>query len=588
MKAKSLSFIIAGIFAFVFLMSAVSAVTLTEWNFDSSDLNPDVGTATLTINAGATADYVAGNPSTGKALSTANWDAEEYYEIAIDLTDYENIILSFDEEISSTGPTEFKIQYSSDGTTFTDLTGSTTSTETSFDTTPMHTFNFSSITSIDNNANAKLRITVPNDAAGNFHLDNLKIEGTEIEDEPITCDYSEGSLNVDIKDIQVIEGFGDDEEWLPFDEVEVEIEVENKNDDEKIKDIELEWGLWSEETDEWVIELDDVDEFDLKKDSEETVTINFKVNEKKLDVDLDELEDGDYTLYVRAKGEEQEDPEFNVCSIDSEEVKIFIESDFVILNDIEVPEVVQCDSEVQITADVWNIGDSDQDEVVVVLYNKELGLSEEIEIGDIDAFDSEPLDFTFQLPKDAEEKTYSLKLTVYDEDHDIYENDYDDEQSIFSVFLKVEGSCSVGEASVNAVLESGGQAGKPLIIKATIVNTGDKSTTYMLNAAGYAEWASTAVLDQNTITLEAGQSKDILLTFQVKKEALGDNLFNLEVLAENELIVSKPVQVTITKRGLGITGGAIFGDNWYLWGIGALNVILVILIIVIAVRIARK
>jgi len=75
----------------------------------------------------------------------------------------------------------------------------------------------------------------------------------------------------------------------------------------------------------------------------------------------------------------------------------------------------------------------------------------------------------------------------------------------------------------------------------------------------------------------------------VNKDALGVKLFYLEVLAENKLIANQPVQIEITKKsGLGITGNFFSGDNKYIWGIGALNLILVILIIVIAVRISRK
>ncbi len=406
------------------------------------------------------------------------------------------------------------------------------------------------------------------------------------------CSYDDGisenpgELKVNIKDISVTKGFGYDEEWLPFDEIEVEIEVENKGDYD-VDDISIEWGIADEEMDNWVIEMDEIDEFNLKDGDEEKLVITFRIDDD-LDIDLDELE-GSYYLYVRATGEVDDDTNPMTCASDSEAISIESESNFVILTDIESPEVVQCGADVQLTADVWNIGDRDQDDVYTIIYNKELGINEKIEIGDIDAFENEKLDVLIKIPSDAEEKTYSLKLTVYDEDNDIYENDYDDDEAIFNVYFKVEGNCG-GEpnAVVSASLESGGKAGQPLVIKATIVNTGDDPATFSINAAGYADWASSAELSQSTVLLNAGDSTNVLITFNVKKDVSGEKTFNIEILSENELIVTQPVSVIIEKSGFSFTGGVISGDNWYLWGIGAINFILIIVIIFVAIRVARK
>lgn len=202
------------------------------------------------------------------------------------------------------------------------------------------------------------------------------------------------------------------------------------------------------------------------------------------------------------------------------------------------------------------------------------------------------------MPEDVEEKTYYISFRVYDDedraDNDIYENSEDDE-SEFSVLMKVEGSCATeAKAMVTATLESGGQTGEELIIKATIVNTGDESSTYLLNAAGYAEWASSVEVSQSEVVLDAGESKEVLFTFNVKKDALeGDSLFNIEVISGSDLVTSQPVSVTIeTSSSLGklssLTGNMISKDNWHLWGIGFLNVILVLTIIFIGIRIAKK
>lgn len=403
---------------------------------------------------------------------------------------------------------------------------------------------------------------------------------------------NKGNLNLNIEDITVTDGFGDDDEWFAFDTVEVEVTVEN-NGNEDVQDITIEWGLYNTKSKDWTIEIDDEDEIDVDEDDEETITFSFTLDDD-LDENLEDLEDGDYVLYVRATGEISDGTyEGNdTCSSESSTASLTVEKNFVVLSNIEVPTVVQCGSEVTISGDVWNVGSKDQNDVTVEIYSKELGLDEIVEIGDIDSFESSDLEFTFELGGDIEEKVYPITFTVYDEDNDAYENNNNDE-STSSVKLTVQGSCAadIPDATVSAYLESGGKAGEQLVVKATITNTGEESAYYSINLAGYADWASAVSIDKNLVTLDAGDSEDVLITFDVDKDAAGTSLFNIEVLSDNELVVSQPVQLDITaKKGFNITGNLFssFGDNKYIWGIGILNLILIVLIIVIAVRIARK
>jgi hypothetical protein len=100
-----------------------------------------------------------------------------------------------------------------------------------------------------------------------------------------------------------------------------------------------------------------------------------------------------------------------------------------------------------------------------------------------------------------------------------------------------------------------------------------------LNAAGYSVWASSVKVEPNSFSLNAGESKEILITFDVNKDSVGAQLFNLEILSQNQLIANQPVEVPIKKAKLSIP--KISMDNWHLWAIGALNVILVILILLL-------
>lgn len=404
---------------------------------------------------------------------------------------------------------------------------------------------------------------------------------------------NEGDLSVTIKDINTLEGFGDNEKyWYPFDEVEIKLKVEN-NGDWDIQNADIEICLYDVDTGKCIYDEGDMDlsedSPDIDSGDDVTITATFIVNPDDLDGG-----DEDYVIYAKATGEiDDKDSAFdgdNTCSSDSQDkIEIRTSENFVLLGNLDYSETVPCGSDLIISADVWNLDDSKAKDVVVNVYNKELGLDEDVEIGDISDFDSEAFDFSFTIPSSATEKHYSVVLTVLDDDGDVYQNSEDDD-SVFPLVVTVEGNCATspttGSVVVSASIQSGGQAGKDLVIKASVTNTGTTSATYALSAAGYGSWASSASLSQTSLTLAAGQSQDVLVTLAVKNDASGDNSFNLEVLSGGQLVLSQPVSVTISGAGFNLSG--LFGNNWYLWLIGAINVILVVVIIVVAVRVLRK
>ena len=401
------------------------------------------------------------------------------------------------------------------------------------------------------------------------------------------ADETTGDLQVKIRDISVVKGFGDDEEWFLLDEVEVEVRVKNKGDYD-VDDIVVEWGLFNKKTGEWTIEVDDLKDFNLKDGDEKTLTFNFKLDD--LDEDFDELQNGDFVLYVRATGEVDADTPYDACARDSKNTDIIIEDDFVVLDNIQLPEKVSCGDQVQLVADVWNIGDEDQEDVYVIIYNEELGINEKIIIGDIDAFENEELNALIKIPEDAEEKYYTLTFLVYDEYSEVYENRYNDDKAKFDVFTKVEGGCIFNpKLTIVGSLESGGKAGELLVVRATVTNTDSKTRTFDVNASGYDSWSELSEISEDSITLEGGKSKDVLFTFNVNKDASGNKEFSIDLVRDDEKLISQPVSVLIEKSGFSfLTGDVISEDNWYLWGIGALNLILVIAIIFIAIGLVRK
>jgi hypothetical protein len=76
-------------------------------------------------------------------------------EIAVSTVGYQDITLSFEHNQFTGASASFRIQYSTNGTTFTDAAGYTGSTANVF---VLRGDDFSAISSLDNNASAKFRI----------------------------------------------------------------------------------------------------------------------------------------------------------------------------------------------------------------------------------------------------------------------------------------------------------------------------------------------------------------------------------------------------------------------------------------------
>ena len=542
MSSKSFSLFVLSIFALVFVMSAVSAVALA-----------DITTYTIPSNASQSSGSfnIVFNLVNSGATGALNFNTSTVSVGSIAFNDTAIAVGPATETIRATitFPTSFLGNIS--GTI--NVTGSEMTT---YKTLPF---------SVD---------IIPCSAGNPAQLDVKKI------------DFKNNGLEVG--------SFGEDDEWFPLEEIEVEIELENKGNYD-VADIELDWGIYDIQNNQWMIDLDKEDEFDLDEGDENALTVTFKIDDD-MDLDLDELSDGDnYRFYVVATGTIDDNDATNdgaeTCVADFETASIIIEGDFVILDNIQIPESNSCGETVTVTADVWNIGDSDQDAVSVDVYDKDrLFIDKIFEIGDINAFDNAELSVSFEIPVDAEEKTYTLIFDVLDEDGDIYKNDFDDDESTFSLPLKVSGSCSVeSQVSVAASTVSGGQEGQKLVVKATITNNAGEQKTYSLSTSGFEAWASESSLDSSTIMLNAGESKDVLVTLNVNKDAAGSQTFSIVMTSGSEML-TQPVTVSIEEsKGLfGITGNVISGNNWYIWGIGLLNIILIVVIILVAVRIARK
>ena len=195
---------------------ARASVVLANWTFENytPSATPTATGPTLLAEAGLGAGVAvatgvhasssavwsapAGNGS-AKSLSVNNWTVGDYFQFRTSSSGYAGITLGWDQTGSSTGPTNFSLLYStdsgvnftqfatyavvkslnfSDGTTGTIWTSTKTATNTSF------SYDFSSITGLDNNSNIVFRLAQLNNittgsttvaASGTGRIDNVII-----------------------------------------------------------------------------------------------------------------------------------------------------------------------------------------------------------------------------------------------------------------------------------------------------------------------------------------------------------------------------------------------------------------------------
>jgi len=397
---------------------------------------------------------------------------------------------------------------------------------------------------------------------------------------------------------------GEDETWFPLDRITVEVELEN-NGNEELEDIVFELGLfeegslaniaedmlWMSEDDE-EIEIGDIEE--EGEDDEIEHTFEFRINPE-------EVEKGDYILMIKTYPDGDED---EICIDNSADLaetefgtseyyaKIEIRKEDedegrAVVVDVEGMPLIkaQCDARIIINPKVWNLGDVDQEQVKVNLYNEELGIDlNEIVREDLDEGEKEQVEFSFTIPKDAKERVYFLEFRTYYE-YDEDDDEYDENSDVFRAALKVEGNC-IGEAptvQITAELDPETPeaiAGKQVIIKTTLKNTGDTEATYLISISGNTAWSSLSDINPQSITLGAGESEDVSIILNVNDDAEGDKELTVRA-TYNGQTTEQEIALSITEGVPKDIVTAHLKENWFIYLIVIVNIILIIAIIAV-------
>jgi len=118
----------AAFIAASYAASEVMAGTIAMWTFETSQPTTagpaaaEVGTGSATGSHAGAAVYSspAGNGS-AHSYSANTWAVGDYWQFTTSTLGSSDIAFQWDQTSSGTGPRDFKVQYSTDGTTFTDV-----------------------------------------------------------------------------------------------------------------------------------------------------------------------------------------------------------------------------------------------------------------------------------------------------------------------------------------------------------------------------------------------------------------------------------------------------------------------------------
>ena len=259
-----------------------------------------------------------------------------------------------------------------------------------------------------------------------LYIDEVKINGEKIDLDEYN---SNEDLTIEAKDI-----IGED----------IEVEITIKNDgDEDIEDVDVD--LVIEEIDNGD-DIEDEDRINRIKDGDED-TITFIFSASSIDWDADE---DTYTITIDIEGDGRDSNDLYKDSWNFD-MEIEKESD-----DIEITKAEFDYSEVEpgqmayLEIELTNIGENDQDEIVLVVKCDDLDVDFLEKNLDIDEGDDETITFSIDVSKYADFGSYSFDITAY---YDWGEYKNEDLTDADKVTLTVEGEAEEEEEEEEYVPE---------------------------------------------------------------------------------------------------------------------------------------
>ncbi|MEK6941103.1 MAG: putative S-layer protein [Nanoarchaeota archaeon] len=305
----------------------------------------------------------------------------------------------------------------------------------------------------------------------------------------------------------------------------VSIEVKVDNEDDSDLDVEVEAFLYNVDENS-VIERVTSDSLEVREGENEDFNLDLDIP-----FDSDINEDDEYILYVKAYENGDEDKN---CAQDQIDIGIDRQKDDVRVENVLVtPSTAACGEVAEFVVDVINVGSNDQRDVHVELINSELGIKEQSEEFDIDKGSDPDNDakkrFTFTIPNDAEEKTYSIEGVVVFDDGNEKNSEFVSLNVLGCGETPVEPPVQDEEDITIQVLDPEFDAtGKSLSIPTNINNNLNVQKTLHVSLANVDDWTTDAS-SEKVVTLKPGQMTTLYFYITVDDDSTGLQTATLNV-----------------------------------------------------------
>lgn len=417
------------------------------------------------------------------------------------------------------------------------------------------------------------------------------------------CEYKNfaeiGNLKISDFDINVI-GEGNDEEWQYLDEIKITVELENTHNSENIEDVEVRIIIMDNTIENGGNDV--TSDFDLDDDTLTNIGTLKDGRSKREDVTFtideispEDLDAGTYYIYVMAY---EDNNEAEQCESMSDKIsnddyyfKFEIESvdddEAVVAKGIgiDAPVNTYCGQQnLEITIPIYNLGDNDEERVLVILSDSAMGIYEYEVIRNLDSGDREDVVFFIDIPSELSKDKDDLDVEVYfnwdDDEDDENPADYDDKTSDESVRLIIL-SCTGPAPSVNANLASPAEVGTELIIKALITNNGDDND-FVISVSDFESWAEFVSITPQTASIKEGEFTEV--TIVLKPKTAGTQSFKINTIVDGKSH-DKLVSVKDIAEKKGLFSGM---SDAVTYTIIAIIAVLVLIFLVLIARVSRR